>query len=198
MQQGPVAKYQAVCRDLSLTPRERCQFVQNLFSDEALRFYNAHVVDRADNLGKVIRMMQDRLNSLSKQNNVKHELSSLTFDQFVSQSNGNCPLALRALAAHIEKDLPLCPDNWNKELHKMEFLRKALITEDWTRQILYKCNPDTKFHDLRSFLASILQIDEKARALSRNTTPSPSYDKGKKPQIMYQRYGKKNNKRDVT
>lgn len=191
-----IARYQAVCRDLSLSPRERCQFVHNLFRGEALRFYNANVLDRTETLAEALVMMQTRFNSLSKQNDVKHELLSLQFSDFVSQCNGKRPLALRALTAHIEKRFPLCPDKWSTEAHKVEFLRQALLSEEWARTLLYRVTPATKLHELTSELGSILQIDEEDRAHTGSRDPAnPETDYQSKPAIHYQRYGRRNDKK---
>lgn len=128
-----IARYQAVCRDLSLSPRERWQFVHILFRGEALHFYNANVLDRAQTLSEALTMMQTRFNSLSTQKNVKHELSSLQFSEFVTQYNGKRPLALRTLTAHIAQWFPLGPEKRRTEAHNVEFLRQALLSEKLAR-----------------------------------------------------------------
>lgn len=72
-------------------------FLHNLFSAGALRYYNANVVGQARSLNQAIEMAGTQFNSLTKQHQIKTELQSLSFADFVSKSNGNKLLGFRSM-----------------------------------------------------------------------------------------------------
>ncbi len=65
----------------------------------------------------------------------------------VDKSDGDRRKALRDLVATIEARIPLCPRDWRNESNKVEFLRNALLTEDWARQLLYSFVDGTHFRE---------------------------------------------------
>lgn len=70
----------------------------------------------------------------------------------------------------------------------MDFLRHAVIMEDWARQLLGKIDSRTTFRDLQQNLASILQIEGESRIRSstkRNQDNDSIHPQGSKPQIFF-------------
>ena len=92
-----VNQYIAASRDLCIPAKERHQYLHNLFRGEALRFYNANVEGKAADFPEALRIMTEQLNSSSRQQQVKAELSKLSFAIFVKNLDGNKKKALRNL-----------------------------------------------------------------------------------------------------
>ena len=60
--------------------RDGClKYFHNLFRGEALRFYNANVNGRASNYPASSQHDEEQFHSMSKEQQVKSELSKLTF-----------------------------------------------------------------------------------------------------------------------
>lgn len=58
------------------------------------------------------------------------ELSAIGFNQFAGNNVGNHLLALFAIVFYTD-NIPLCPNIWTEEAHKVDFLRQSLIQESW-------------------------------------------------------------------
>lgn len=141
---------------------------------------------------EALQTMRRQFHSLTKQQNVKAELSSLKFQDFVQHNNGNRKLALRSLTSCIEQKVPLYPKEWQKESFKVEFLRGALLKENWAINMLHEITCETQFRPLVIKFESLLQIKEKAEGISFATLARSNYDDSK-PTILFTapRYAKK-------
>ena len=106
--------------------------------------------------------MQSQFNSISKRQCVKAESSGLSFHDIVNKSDGDRRKALSDLVANIEARIPLCFRDKRNESNKVDFLRNALLTEDWARHLLHSIGTGTHFRDL--------QIHEEVLAKSGNSS----------------------------
>ncbi len=130
--------------------------------------------------------MQSQFNLISKQQCVKAELSGLSFQDMVDESDSDRRKALRDLFATIETRITLCPRDWRNESNKVDFLRNALLTEDWARQHLCRIGKGTHFRELQTQLASALQIHEEVLARSGNSSKAgPPASSASKPTIFF-------------
>ncbi len=123
-----VEHYIAASRDLCIPAKERHQYLHNIFPCEAFRFYNANVEGKDADFSEALRIMNEQFNSSSKQQQFKAEMSKLSYATFVKNVDGNKRKALRNLQSQIGKRIPLCPENWRDEPHKISFLLDALVT----------------------------------------------------------------------
>jgi len=136
--------------------------------------------------------MREQFHSISKQQCVKAELGSLSFKEFLKRENGDKRKAMRSLMSHIESRLPLCPENWRHETNKVDFLRKAMLSEKWALPSLYKISSETRFRSLYTELANSLQVHEEAKAQHGITHHSDDgqdnsneQNLGSKPEILF-------------
>jgi len=122
-----------------------------------------------------------------------HDLSSLHFQDFLNRNNGDRQQAMRSLSSHIEKWFPLCPKSWQREEHKVDFLRKALLPEAWSHSILSEITSETKFRELYLKIMRFIQTnDEAQKHLTGTPHAQPSNTSNTmKPNIFFQKYGKR-------
>ena len=117
---------------------------------------------------------------------MKAELSGLSFQDIVDKSDGERRKRLGELVATIETSIPLFPGDCRNESHKIDFLRNALLTEDWARQHLYTIGMCTQFGELQTQIASALLIHEEVLARSGNSSKAGhSTSSGSKPTIFF-------------
>ncbi len=102
--------------------------------------------------------MREQFNLSRKQQQVKAELSKPSDATFLKILDGNKRNALRNLQSQIEKHIPLCPENWRHELHKISFLRDALATESRAEHISSGIDGSTKWRGLCTDLGNALQL----------------------------------------
>ncbi len=77
-----------------------------------MRYYYAEVEPLGNNYADVIAKMHSQFISISKQQFVKAELSGLSFQDMVDESDGERRKALRQLVATIEARILLSLRNW--------------------------------------------------------------------------------------
>ncbi len=185
-------QYLAVSSDVCLSPSERLQYLDQLFHSEALRYYNANIVGRSRQFYEALQMMTERFNSASKQQQVKAELSTLSYDNFLGKTGGDKRKAFEELKNHIEKRIPLCPGTWRHGTHEIGFLRDALVTEDWAKNPLSCVGASTSWRELCTELGNLLQIRIEREGESRETVVAAT-DLASKPPISFTapRYAKK-------
>ncbi len=157
-----IVQYDLVSRYFNLSHHKKRQYTQNLFHEEALRYYYGEVEPLGNNYADVIAKIQSQFNSIYKQQCVKAEVYGLSFQDMVHKCDGDRRKALRDLVATIEARIL----QQNKS-NKFDFLGNALLAEDWARQLLYSIGKGTHFSELTTQLASALQVHEEALARSR-------------------------------
>lgn len=102
-------------------------------------------------IGAAVYRIQNHFNGVDKQQRVKAKLSTLTLDQFIRKNNRNLREGLCELATYITNRTPQCPPNFRSEENKFDFLRQAVIGNEWA---MYSAVLD----QLRSFNSSIWNL----------------------------------------
>ena len=183
-----IDQYLAAFRDLCLSPSDRQQYLHNLFYSAALRFYNANIVGRARQFFEGLQMMKEQCNSASKQQQVKAELSKISYDNFLGKNGWwQIESIQRSQEPHS-----LYPGMWKNEIHKIGFLRDALVTEDWAENTLSRFSAPTSWRGLRTEIGNGLHIRIEREIGSRETEVKTT-DLASKPSIFFTapRYAKK-------
>lgn len=180
--------YETTAEDYEMSDEQKCRYIHNLFKEEALRFYNSNVRPNASSYMEAKKLMLLHFNSPDVQARVKNELLSIKFETFINKE-GSKPKALSAMASHIANRSRKCPPAYSHESHRVEFLKKALMKEEWAKVILLEVNETTNYQQLYTRLANALQFHEESTADTENETKKPS----NKPMIYFTqpKYGRK-------
>jgi hypothetical protein len=107
--------YRTIARDYQLRNSQRVELIHNLFDEEALRFYNNHVLDKANTIEEVSEMMSKEFNSITRQEKVKNQLLSLKLHHLVELKGMTANEALDHIQAKINAMLPQCPKEFNHD-----------------------------------------------------------------------------------
>lgn len=83
--------------DYGLSATQRLQYLQNLFTGEALHYYNKSVKGQSITVGEAINKMRDQFNLLDAQQRVKADLASANLKNFTEQNKGSTRKGRRAL-----------------------------------------------------------------------------------------------------
>jgi uncharacterized protein (DUF2235 family) len=79
--------YRTVARDYQLTSTQKVALFHDLFDEEALRYYNAHVRDQSNTLEQVYEGMYAEFNSVTRQDRCKNQLRALRLHSIVETKN---------------------------------------------------------------------------------------------------------------
>ena len=179
-------QYFLIADDCGLSHTERLQYLHNLFKGEALNFYKNEIKGKETTIGGAVHRIQNHFNGVDKQQRIKAELSTLTLDSFTRKNHGNLREGLAELATYITNRTPQCPPNFRSEQNKIDFLRQAVIGNDWAKNVLCNIGPSTRFQQFYLELATALQVHEESAR--RKATPGSSSSNGlttNKPFIMF-------------
>ena len=183
--QDYIDAYLATSEDYKLTPRQKLQYLHNLFRGDALRFYNANVRNRATAFGEAISMIFSHFNSPDVQQRVKADLSTLSLKQF-AEKEGSMAKGLSSLAAYIANRVPQCPPCFRSESNKVDFLKQAVLDQPWAREILVRIKPSTEFQPLYTELANALQLNQEVEQRTQGSHSQPREStKTSKPFIYF-------------
>jgi hypothetical protein len=119
--------YRTIARDYQLRNSQKVELIHNLFDEEALRFYNNHVREKAATIEEVYQLMSKEFNSITRQEKVKNQLHSLKLHHFVELKGMTANEALDHIQAKINAMLPQCPKEFNHDSYKRELLRAAVV-----------------------------------------------------------------------
>ncbi len=133
--------------------------------------------------------MKEQFNSASKQQQVKAELSKLSYNHFAEKAGRR---AFKELKNQIERRLQLFPVTWRHESHKIGFLRDALVPEHCAENALSRVGASTSWRGLRTGLGNALQIRVEREGGTYDVM-EPSTSSTSKPNIFFAapRYAKK-------
>lgn len=112
-------------------------------------------------------MMLAHFNSPDVQARIKNELMNLNFAEIVKQERSKTK-ALSKMASHIANRAPKCPEAYKHEPHRVDFLKKALMKESWSKTILIEINEHTNYQSLYTKLANARQLHEESSEISVN------------------------------
>jgi hypothetical protein len=79
--------YRTVARDYQFISTQKVAVVHNIFDEEALRYYNAHVRDQSTTLEKVYEGMYAEFNSVTRQDRCKNQLRALRLHTIFETKN---------------------------------------------------------------------------------------------------------------
>lgn len=82
-----VDEYQQITRDYKLTPSQKLQYLHNILSKDASRFYLDRVSHYVTTFQQAVEMIDHEYNSIVRQTRVKNYLNNLRVSEF--ESNGN-------------------------------------------------------------------------------------------------------------
>jgi hypothetical protein len=149
--------YRTVARDYQLTSTQKVALVHNLFDEEALRYYNAHVRDQSTTLEQVYEGMYAEFNSVTRQDRCKNQLRALRLHTIVETKNMMPTEALDYIRDQITLMITQCPKPFASEAFKTELLRDSVIGNRWATVPISKSrsnnyNFQQLFQDLHSSL----------------------------------------------
>ena len=174
----------AVAKDYRLTPALKLSLFHNLFSGDALRFYNRQIEGRCRQFSEAVNAIYKHFNSDDVQQRVKQELSSLSFNKF-AEKHGSQGKALSSLATYIANRTPQCPIGFQSEANKVDFLKSAVKFQPWAKDILVRIKPDTQFQSLYTELANALQLHEEINPAGTALRPHGSSSRPAKPFVYF-------------
>ena len=129
-----VADYTRAASDYDLSSKQKLQYMHNLFTGDAKRFYNK-IESYAATFPQAVEMIEKEYNSCVRQDRCKNYLSSLRVTKFVADGL-ETSAALEKTYKVITKLAPQVPQSHRGEAHKVEFLRGAVVGYDWATEPL--------------------------------------------------------------
>ena len=176
--------YLQTVEDYQLGPREKLQYFHNLFRGDALRFYNAQVKNRCSTFVYAVRVIYEHFNSPDVQQRVKTDFSNLSLSTF-AEKEGSITKGLSALRTYISSRTPQCPPSFRTKANKVEFLKQAVLTQPWAKDIVVRINPGTRFQSVYTELANALQLHQEIQSKGGNPPRTASGSKYSKPFIYF-------------
>lgn len=98
-----LASYSEICKDLGLSQNQKFQFMHNLFTGVALRFYRDNVEDVATGFCVAKTIMQAEHNSITRQNRCRSQLQKLRLSHVMRKEKKNTAGALEYIRDEITK-----------------------------------------------------------------------------------------------
>lgn len=177
--------YEAMGKDYMLTPRQKLQYLHNLFTGEALKYYNDVVFPNSTSFGEAFTKLRNHFVNPQIQMRNHLDLSSLKFDKFLEKS-GSPHEALKSILDYIRNKSKQVPADFRSEGQKIQYLKNAIMTQEWAEFPLQSIGVNTTFKDLGEELSNALLFNEQRQTaqgdpkdpLTRHGSPS-------KPQINF-------------
>ncbi len=110
--------------------------------------------------------MGNHLHSADDQARAPNELQSIDFQKFVDKED-TMAKALSTMSSYIANRSTQCAPTFHSELHRVEYLKRALMTYSWEQPVLAKITQATDYQVLSSELANALQFYEEVQASGR-------------------------------
>lgn len=161
-----VDEYRQVRADYNLTPAQKLQFIHNILSKDAQRFFVDRVKNYATNFEHAVELVDIEYNSAVRQSRVKNYLNSLRVSDFIN-SDTDAAKALSKVYKAILKMSRQVPLPHRGDEHRVEFLRHALIGQSWARDPLARVATNAlTFQQLYGELESAVQLDKESKLAS--------------------------------
>lgn len=158
-----VAEYQQVARDYDLSQEQRFQFMHNILSGDAKRFYLDKVQSYASSFSQAVDMVSAEYNSIVRQNRVKNYLSGYRMSTLLTDGVTEAA-ALEQTYKTITKLAPQVPRSHQGDAHKVEFLRNAVVGSPWATEPLSRiATHGLTFQQLYGELEAALHLHKEAR-----------------------------------
>jgi hypothetical protein len=131
--------YRTIARDYQLRNSQKVELIRNLFDEEALRFYNNHILDKAKTIKEVYYMMSKEINSITRQEKVKNQLHFLKLHHFAELKGMTANEALDHIQVKINAMLPQFPKEFNHDSYNRDVLRAAVVGNRWASEPISRC-----------------------------------------------------------
>lgn len=130
-----VSEYQSMSRDYNLSANQRFQFLHNILSGDAKRYYLNTIQGHARDYTEAVAMIESEYNPPVRQMQVKNLLSTHRMSALVAagQTQG---AALAATYRLIMKMSPQVPISHRSDHHKVDWLRCAVVGYHWATEPL--------------------------------------------------------------
>ncbi len=158
-----VAEYQQVARDYDLNQEQRFQYMHNILSGDAKRFYLDKVQSYATSFNQAVDMVSAEYNSIVRQNRVKNYLVGYRMSTLISDGVTEAA-ALEQTYKTITKLAPQVPRSHQGDAHKVEFSRNAVVGSPWATEPLSRiATHGLTFQQLYGELEAALHLHKEAR-----------------------------------
>mgnify|MGYP000315045443 CR=1 FL=1 len=181
-----VGDYQQVARDYSPTAKQKLQYLHNIVTGAAKRYYLNHVQAFATTFAQAVEMGVAEFNSAVQQKEVKTYLSTYDMNALVQAGKTEArPLA------HTYKTMvklaPLLPRSHQGDANSVDFLHHAVLGFDWATEPLKRvATPGLTLQQLYGELASSLQLHTAAkRAKDKRSSMSDAPVKYELANVMF-------------
>ncbi|GAB0496835.1 hypothetical protein MMPV_008156 [Pyropia vietnamensis] len=169
-----VAEYQQVARDYDLNQMQRFQYMHNILSGDAKRYYLDKVQGYATSFTQAVDMISTEYNSIVRQNRVKNYLSSYRMSSLTRDGVSEAA-ALEQTYKTITKLAPQVPRSHQGDAHKVEFLRNAVVGSPWATEPLSRiATHGLTFQQLYGELEAALHLHKEARLAVAHANSSSS------------------------
>lgn len=158
-----VDEYQQIARDYKLTATQKLQYLHNILSKDASRFYLDRVAHYATTFQQAVEMIDQEYNSIVRQTRVKNYLNNLRVSDF--EANGDeISVALMKVYKAILKLSRQVPVSHRGDAHRIEFLRRSVVGYNWSHEPLSRvATHNLSFQQVYGELEAALQLDKEAR-----------------------------------
>jgi len=167
--------YDLVTRDFGVSAQHKLQFLHNLLSGEALRFYLEDVMRTVVTYEAACSKIRERFLSPVHQGRAKNFLQLLRMSDFVAKgvSEADALEETYKLVARVSKKVPRA---FSGDTHRANFLRSAVIGYPWAMHPLSRMDThDVSFQDLYGELYAALSLQkDSASAMARDRVPASS------------------------
>jgi len=167
--------YDHVTRDLSVSAQHKMQFLHNLLSGEALRFYLEDVMRTVVTYEAACAKIRESFRSPVRQGRAKNVLQLLRMSDFVAKglSGSDALKETYELVARVSKNVPRA---FSGDTHRANFLRGAVIGYPWAMHPLSRMDThDISFPDLyEGLFAALCLHQDSASAMARDRVPASS------------------------
>ena len=164
-----VDEYLQMCRDYSLSPTQRLQYLHNLLRGDAKRFYLDKVDGYASSFQQAVQMIHDEYNSHVRQTRIKDYLNTIRVSNFMEKGISATD-ALSKVYQLIVKLARQAPQSFRGDVNKVEYLRNAVVGHGWAKEPLSRVGTmSLTFQQLHAELAASLQLEnDTQRAIQRD------------------------------
>ena len=174
-----VTEYLSVARDYNLNNEQKLQYLHNLMSGDAKRFYLSAVEPHAITFDQAVELIDKEYNSIVHQNRVKDVLNQLRLKDKMRENNDEGE-ALAEAYKIITKLSPQVPTSHTGNAHKDELLRNAVVGCEWatvplSRIATYNLSFQQLYRELES--ACLLNKEAKMAVLRNNIMPTRKEDR---------------------
>lgn len=127
--------YSQIASDYNLTDEHKLKYFHNLLTKDAHRFYVDTVKSAANTYSEAFKLLEGKFNSVVRQTRVKNHLSNLRVRSYESEDTDTAA-ALYTVYKRILTLSRQVVESHGRDVHKIEFLREAVVGYDWSREPL--------------------------------------------------------------